>query len=358
MNEISEMIKQTIEKIMGDLCSKEIVEAAEDGKFPTELWETLVESGMMTIGISEERGGSGGSVEDTLTMLKIAGKFSAPIPLAETILANWLLSEVGLPLIEKPMTIASNHNRKDLQFIETADGWFISGVVADVPWARFADKIIVEGMSNRGNMVAIIDSSACQMEYSQNLAGEPRDTLYFNNLFVKKVDVSILENIKENTNLYRGALIRAVQMTGALEKILELTITYSKERIQFGRQIAKFQAVQQQLAILTGEVSAANAITDLAIKSFETGDGEKQIMAAKIRVGEAVSTGVPIAHQVHGAIGFTDEHSLHQSTKRLWSWRDEFGHENFWANKFGAEVLHIGADDVWSYVTSMKKNFV
>lgn len=358
MNEISEIIKQTIEKIMVDLCTKEMVEAADYGKFPHELWETLVESGMTTIGISEESGGSGGSIEDALTMLKIAGKFSAPIPLAETLMANWLLSKAGLPLIEKSMTIASNDNGEELQFIETTDGWLIAGTVLNVPWARFADKIVVEGISNQGNMVAIVDSSTCQIEHSQNLAGEPRDHLHFNNLYVKNDDVSILENFNENKFLYRGALIRAVQMTGTLEKILELTVTYSKERIQFGRQIAKFQAVQQQIAILAGEVSASKSITDLAIKSFEAGDGEKQIMAAKIRVGEAVSIGVPIAHQIHGAIGFTDEHSLHQSTKRLWSWRDEFGNESFWANKLGFEVLNIGADDTWSYVTSMKSKLI
>ena len=273
-------------------------------------------------------------------------------------MANWLLSAVGLPLIEKSMTIAANDKGKELQFTETADGWFISGVVCNVPWARFANIIVVEGISHQGNMVAIVDSSICKIEHSQNLAGEPRDTLYFNNVFVKKDNVSIFENYNEQTYLYQGALMRAVQMAGALEKILDLTVTYSKERIQFGRSIAKFQAVQQQIAILAGEVTASKSITDLAITSFASGEGEKQIMAAKIRVGEATSIGVPIAHQIHGAIGFTDEHTLHHSSKRLWSWRDEFGNESFWANKLGLEVLNVGADHVWSYVTSMKSNLI
>jgi acyl-CoA dehydrogenase len=358
MNEISQIIQETTEKIMKDLCTKKVVEDAELGHFPKELWKTLVETGMTTIGVSEESGGSGGSLADALAILRIAGQFSAPIPIAETLLSNWILSKSGLPLLDKPTTIASAHNGSEIKFNENSNSWTISGSAYDVPYARYAEAIVVIGESEQGNMVAVVDPSTCQIEQGQNFAGEARDDLYFKDIMVQSKLVSRLKDINDTHFFYIGALVRVVQMTGALERILELSVNYSKERIQFGRPIAKFQAIQQQLAILAGEVSAARAVTELAIKSFEVGNGEKQIMAAKIRVGEAASLGTPIAHQIHGAIGFTEEHSLQLSTRRLWSWRDEFGNESYWANKLGKEVLSLGADDLWPFITSMNSKSV
>lgn len=358
MNEISQIIQETTEKIMGDLCTKQVVDAAELGIFPKELWQTLVETGMTTIGVPEESGGSGGSIADALTFMRIAGQFSAPIPIAETLLSNCIFSKMNLPLLEKPTTIASFHNRNQIKFNKIPNGWTISGLAYDVPYARYAEAIVVIGESEQGNMVAIVDPSTCRIEEGQNFAGEARDHLYFKDVVVKSESVSRLTGVNDNYFFSMAVLIRAVQMTGALERILELSVKYSKERIQFGRPIAKFQAIQQQIAILAGEVSAAKAITELAIKSFEAGNGENQIMAAKIRVGEAASLAAPIAHQIHGAIGFTDEHSLQHSTRRLWSWRDEFGNESHWASKLGKEVLNLDADDLWSFIISMNSKIV
>jgi alkylation response protein AidB-like acyl-CoA dehydrogenase len=76
------------------------------------------------------------------------------------------------------------------------------------------------------------------------------------------------------------------------------------------------------------------------------------LAAAKIRAGEAAGAVAEIAHQVHGAIGFTEEHSLHYLTRRLWSWRDEFGHEGFWAAELGRRVAEAGPDQLWPLITA------
>ncbi|MFJ7730028.1 acyl-CoA dehydrogenase family protein [Neobacillus sp. NPDC097160] len=353
MNKISQIIQETTEKIMKDLCTKEVVEAAEQGIFPTELWQTLVETGMTTIGIPEESGGTGGSLADALTFLRIAAQFSASIPIAETFVANWLLSKIGLPLLDKTTTIASFQYGNLITFNEASGGWTISGSAHDVPFARYAEAILVIGQSEQGNMVAIVDPDTCSIEEGKNYAGEARDHLYFKDVPVESDNVSSLSEVNANEFYYLTALIRGVQMSGALERILELSVKYSKERIQFGRPISKFQAIQQHIAILAGEVSAAKAMTELAMKSFEAGSGKNQIISAKIRVGEAASIATPIAHQVHGAIGFTEEHALQQSTRRLWSWRDEYGNESHWAKILGEEVLTMEADDLWPFITSM-----
>lgn len=141
-----------------------------------------------------------------------------------------------------------------------------------------------------------------------------------------------------------GAALRAAQMAGALERVLQLTVEHARTRVQFGQPLVRFQAVGQQLAVLAAEVAAARAAADAAAADPV---GWK-VAAAKIRAGEAAGRGTDIAHQVLGAIGFTDEHPLHLFTRLLWRWRDEFGTEAEWAEVLGRDVA---GTDPWPLVT-------
>ena len=149
-----------------------------------------------------------------------------------------------------------------------------------------------------------------------------------------------------------GAAVRLQQMAGALETILEQSVQWALDRSQFGRPIAKFQAVQHNLATLAGEVAAAGAAADLAAEACAGPElGAAEVAIAKVRAGEAAGTGAAIAHQVHGAMGFTYEHTLHHATRRLWSWREEFGNETVWATRLGRMVAAQGADRLWPFIT-------
>jgi acyl-CoA dehydrogenase len=147
--------------------------------------------------------------------------------------------------------------------------------------------------------------------------------------------------------------MRSLQMAGALEAILDMSVTYANERVAFERPIGKFQAIQHNLARLAGEVAASVAASGSAADAIANASapaGEAiilEVASAKIRVGEAAAEGAAIAHQVHGAIGFTREHTLHRFTRRLWAWRDDFGSESFWAVRLGTLVASKGADDLW-----------
>ena len=137
--------------------------------------------------------------------------------------------------------------------------------------------------------------------------------------------------------------------------MLELTVAYAKERVQFGRPIGKFQAVQQQIAVLATHVAASRAAVEAAIDAAARGPAFFEIAAAKARVGEAAGIAAGIAHQVHGAIGFTHEHALHRSTRRLWSWRDEFGAEHEWSAWIGNVAARVGGEGLWSFLTAADK---
>jgi acyl-CoA dehydrogenase len=141
--------------------------------------------------------------------------------------------------------------------------------------------------------------------------------------------------------------MRSLAIAGALETLLAMCVDYAQTRVQFGRPIGKFQAIQQNLAILAGQAVAAGAAADIAAEAFTRGLPLAEIAAAKIRAGEAATIAAGIAHQIHGAIGFTQEHSLHFFTKRLWSWRDEFGNEAEWGLALGRLAASAGADRLW-----------
>ena len=147
----------------------------------------------------------------------------------------------------------------------------------------------------------------------------------------------------------RGALMRSIQMAGALERVRDLTVQYAAERRQFGRPLNRFQAVQQQLAELAGQVALAGAAVDAAVEDPLSG---KYVAAAKVLTGAMAGRAAAIAHQVHGALGFTHEHHLHQWTLKLWAWRDEFGTESAWSEALGYRLARTGGDRLWEVVTS------
>jgi acyl-CoA dehydrogenase len=142
-------------------------------------------------------------------------------------------------------------------------------------------------------------------------------------------------------------------LAAALEKELAWTEHYAGERQQFGRPLGKFQAIQMELAEMAGEVTAVTALTDAAVQVVEgrSGDVVLAAAAAKVRAGAAVEVVARLAHQVHGAIGFTQEHRLHHLTRRLWSWRDEAGSELYWSRVLATGLLVTGPDGLWPALT-------
>jgi alkylation response protein AidB-like acyl-CoA dehydrogenase len=145
-------------------------------------------------------------------------------------------------------------------------------------------------------------------------------------------------------------------MAGGLEFLLAQSVKYVTERKQFGRPLAAFQAIQQNLALLAGHTASAAMAAQQAFhvveRTGEGGDASFEIAVAKVRTGEASGLGAGIAHQAHGAIGFTYEHSLHFVTRRLWSWRAEFGAESHWSVALGREVAARGGEALWPHMTS------
>ena len=345
------IIQDAATRIFTDLCEPRTVNDAEQGIWPEELWNTLEESGLTLTWVPDNLGGAGAEMSDGFTVLKVAGQFAAPVPVAETMFAGLILARANIKSPLGPMTMAPVHAAARIPL--AADGT-LQGSARDIPFARQAKHIAVIARRDNQPVIALVDRAACHISEAKGLSGEARDTVSFNN--VRPLSVAPA-NLDEDGACAIGATIRCVQMAGAMQRILDQSVQYAQERVQFGRPIGKFQAVQHNLAQLAGETAAAGVAADAAAHALTIGSPDNEdtiavIATAKVRVGEAVSTGSLIAHQAHGAMGFTYEHSLPHSTRRMWSWREEFGNESVWAIRLGRIVAARGADELWPFLSS------
>ncbi|MBI1261414.1 MAG: acyl-CoA dehydrogenase [Rhizobiales bacterium] len=344
MNEFQTILADSVARLMGHEVDRHLLEAAETGAFPDKLWAALEANGLTRILVPEAMGGTGGTWSDARIVLSAAGKASAPGPIAETLVAGFLLAQAGITPPEGPLTLIEGE-------LTLANGT-LSGTAKHVPWARAATHGVAMVSRHGASQVLLVPLGESRAGEADNIAREPRDSLTFGNVAVQAAATALPENA---LRLY-GALARACQMAGALDYLTTQSVAYANERSQFGKPIGKFQAIQQQLAVLSTQAAAAGMAASYgcasADKAGEGHDPAFEIAIAKIRADDAAGIATSIAHQVHGAIGFTYEHALHFATRRLWAWRAEYGAGREWAKWLGAGVIARGADNLWSDVTA------
>ena len=345
------LLADTVTRLLTDLVSKELIESAEKGVWPEKLWRALEEGGLTMPLVPESAGGAGLGWLDAHVVVRAAGRHTVPVPLAETIIAGGLLSRAGLEVPLGPLTLAPVRRRESLALARTGDAVTVSGTATRVPWGRASGHVVTIADLEGAPTVALVATGAAQTTGDENLALEPRDTLTFQDAPV--VAAAPARDVPRDAIRLYGAMARAAQMAGALDSMLEQGVTYATERKQFGRPIANFQAIQHSLAVVAGHVAASGLAAEQAFRAADAAlDPSFEIAVAKVRVGEAAGIAAGLVHQVHGAIGFTYEHSLHFATRRLWSWRAEFGSESGWAMELGRRVAERGADALWADLTA------
>ncbi len=349
------IVVETAERIFRDLADPQTIIAAKDERWKAPLLQALADNGLLLSWIDEAHGGAGVSLDEGFGVLRAAGRAALAVPLAETMLAGWLLARAGIAAPQGTMTVAPSGPRG---LCRIATDGSITGTAQRVPFARDAQLIAVAASKADGNgvTIALVERSGCNIRQGSSLAGDPSDDVVFDR--VQPVAAADAPGDFDMRQLaLMGSAVRCQQIAGALETLLEISVRYAGERVAFEKKIAKYQAVQHNLARLAGEVAAAVSAANSAAQTIATlplGSDEAllEIASAKIRCGEAAETATGIAHQVHGAIGYTDEHVLHRYSLRALSWRDDFGSESHWAAELGRFVTEHGADELWPLVAS------
>ena len=333
-----DLLIETINGILADNCTPERIGAAENG-LDAPLWKVLEESGLTLVGVPESLGGSGGTVHDAAALIRASGYHAAPVPLADTLLAASALARAGIRVPSGPLALAVA--RPDVAYVA-------------IPYAGAADHIVVVSTDR----TALVETATLTgSKAGANYAGEP-------SLTISQADLANLASFAPESEatsdlelvFAHAALARAGALAGALQRALELCVQYANEREQFGKPIGKFQILQHYLSEIAGEASATGGAVDNAVDILVTSTDRLDHLAvcgaAKAYAGRAVTTVTRLAHQLHGAIGYTDEHRLQYTTRRLWAWRDDFGSESEWATSLGRSICSNGGAALWPRVTS------
>ncbi len=330
---MSDETTRLVEQIADDLFAAESEAAREalvQNRWPQRIWQIFAETGLAHAALPEEAGGAG--LAAGLAVLRAAGRHAAPIPVAETMIGTLLCHRAGVEAPDGPLTLYAPPTGALAAQPEVLDD-IDAATLPRVPWARIA-AVLAVGAPGHG--LAFVKPS--NVIEGANLAGEPRD-----DVVVSGPPDRLLPLPPEVDGFALMALARAAQLRGAMEQVLAMSLQYASDRVQFGRPLKRFQAIQHYLAEIAGEAAATGAAVDAAAQASNTFG----FAAAKARASQAAGTVARLAHQVHGAIGYTAEHDLHHWTKRLWAWRDECGNEAYWWQGLGAHAAQGGGAALW-----------
>ena len=313
---MDDLLARSAEELFTRHCPPQAVRAARAGQVFPALWQAVEEAGFTETLVPEAAGGAGLGPDGALPLLLAAGRFAAPLPLGETMLARAALATAGERPPEGPVALAQPSGAGGPLLARIAPG-------RQAAWVLLPRE--------EATLLLPVAEAETLPEESSPLGTTLRWHSAGGGLRLPPADW-----------LAAGAWAEAAEMAGALGRILEDTVRHARERQQFGRPVAAFQAVQQQISVLTEEVFAARTAAQLA--SLGGGDGvagldTARVAAAKLRVGEAAVRGAAIAHAVQGAMGITEEVDLHLFTGRLHAGRARFGSEGFWAAWLGRAFL-------------------
>jgi len=309
------------------------------------IWDALVGLGMTAVSVAESAGGAGADMSAAATVLSALGFVGASVPIVEMdLVAGALFEGVGRRL---PDGVVTAGVADDVELSQSLDGWRLSGVVPRVPWGRHADwvAVLIVGADPR---LIVLSTAKAEIRPGCNVAGEPRDDLVFDGALIPSADAYAIGQDAVAHALRRGAFGRAAQIAGAAQSVYRDSLRYTRERHQFGRPLAAMPVVQQMLAELAAEVCAMTVAVEAAADAATKRPEDTWVLdAARVRVSVAATTVATIGHQIHGAIGFTQEHPLHRATTRLWSWRDEYGSARTLSEQVGDEAARDLDTPLW-----------
>lgn len=275
-------------------------------------WQTVDALGLPALLLPEAAGGSGATLSEAAAAIEALGALGDPSPAADTAVLAWCLYRDDAPIPDGPLVLAAG------------DGFMC--------WPENATAIGADGNVQRHERQPVTGQLLNSAPFTRAIRNE------------------------KAPSTQRGyptalAATRALQLAGAAAAALDLTAGYVRERRQFGRPLARFQAVQQHIAVAAAELAAAAQVARAAFASLDRGPSFLPA-AAKIAAGRAATAVAAQAHQFHGAMGYTAAYPLHRLTRAIWQWREDYGNESWWSRRLGEQVCQDGADALWPAIVA------
>ena len=309
-------------------------------------WDMIRELGWPTAGIPETLGGGGGDIWDALALAEGLGRNAVPLPLLEAQSAAVAAAAGGRgDLLGLPLVVETSPRRSALQVTRDNGDLQIRGRADRTPWARHAGALLIRltGAGADRWIACDLPNEAVAITPGANLAGEPRDDVRFHDL---RVPSASSWECPDESLAALSTLLRCAALAGAIDATVSLTGRYVREREQFGRPLRALQSVAQAVAVMRAQLSAARAAVDAAAQSPVPAN----VLAAHVDIAGYAGRVARTAHDLHGAMGVTEEYGLHQLTKRLWAWPEEGIRQLDARAELGRRIAAGGAAALWDSV--------
>ena len=368
LTEEQEMLRKTARDFLAEKCPMKFVKQMEesDTGYSTDLWQEMAELGWMGLAFPEKYGGGDMSFLDLAVLLEEMGRACLPGPFFSTVVLGGLpILDIGseeqkqeyLPGLirgEKILTLAlnepgyHNYDASSIKLEATPDdgNYIIKGTKLFVPDAHIADYLlwVARTKPEKGITIFLTDAKSPKIKYTilKSIAGDKLCEVVFDQMPVLKAN--ILGQLGQAESAVRKIIDRAAvgkccEMVGNIQRVLEMTIDYAKERKQFDRPIGSFQVIQHYCADMSTDVDGVRLSTYQAAWMLSEGlPCTKEVAIAKAWAGEASQRVIALAHQIHGAIGVTMEHDLHFYTRRAKAGELAFGDANFYREIVAREM--------------------
>lgn len=311
------MFAEAIDDLLQNQCSPAVVRAIEAGGSSLSLWQAVEASGFLELLAPEADGGAALALPDLFPILVSFGRFAVPVPVAQTIVARALLASQAMP--RGMVTLAAALHREP------------AGALCCplTPYGMLADYILAQ----EGDALLLLPAALATREATgvhRSLAATLR--------WPDERQATRLPGAGARLRAFVAA-VHAAMLSGAMNRVLEMTLQYCNDRLQFGKSLGKFQAVQHQLSIMAEHTAAASIASEAAFRTDASTPSLLAAAIAKSRTSEAAALVASIAHALHGAIGVTEEYDLQLLTRRLHEWRMAHGSEAYWNKLVGERVL-------------------
>ena len=358
LNEIQQMIKTNAREMLSRECPFDVVRAMEqdpDG-YPRPLWRRMADMGWQGLAIPEQYSGAGGSFLDLALLMEEMGRAQAPGPFFSTVVLGGLTildagdeamrAEVlpGVSSGEILMTLAvteegGGYGPDEVQLQARREGqeYILDGRKLFVPDAHVSDYVIVAARTSsapdpkQGITLFLTprETDGVGVTPHKTMAMERQSEVTFDS--VRLPATSALGEVDGgwpalDRALQRAAAAKCVEMVGGAEAVLDMTVGYLKDRVQFGRPVGTFQGLQHHCANMAIDVEGSRyAAYQAAWRVSEGLPASREVSVAKAWVSDAYLRVCALAHQCHGAVGFTEEHNLQLYTRRARAQEQAYG---------------------------------